>query len=119
MWIAIRERTKEIGTLRAMGMQRDSVVRMFFLESLLLGIFGGVTGVTLGVSLAALLNGAQIHVPLSVQIFLMSDTLHLAILPSAMLSALLLVAAVTGAASLFPSLRAARLKPVDAMSHFG
>jgi len=119
MWIAIRERTKEIGTLRAMGMQRDSVVRMFFLESLMLGIFGGVAGVTLGFLLASGLNVAQIHVPLSVQIFLMSDTLHLNILPSSVAGALVLIAFVTSLASLFPSLRAARLKPVDAMSHFG
>ncbi len=119
MWIAIRERTKEIGTLRAMGMQRASVVRMFFLESLILGVFGGVVGVTFGLSIAAILNAAHIHVPLTVQIFLMSDTLKLSVLPNAIAGALLLIAAVTGVASLFPSLRAARLKPVDAMSHFG
>ena len=119
MWIAIRERTKEIGTLRAMGMQRPSVVRMFFLESLLLGLLGSCAGVALGAALAALLNLAHIHVPLSVQIFLMSDTLKLTLLPRSLVGALALVAAVTAAASLFPSLRAARLKPVDAMSHFG
>jgi ABC-type lipoprotein release transport system permease subunit len=119
MWIAIRERTKEIGTLRAMGMQRRSVVRMFFLESLMLGVFGGCAGICLGVSVATILNAIHIHVPLSVQIFLMSDTLHLAVLPKALLGALVLISFVTGAASLFPSLRAARLKPVDAMSHFG
>ena len=33
MWIAIRERTREIGTLRAIGMQRGSVARMFLVES--------------------------------------------------------------------------------------
>ena len=118
LWIAIRERTKEIGALRAMGMQRPSVVRMFFLESLLLGLVGGCAGVLIGVGLGALINGAQIHVPLSVQIFLMADTLKLALLPASLLGALALVATVTAAASLFPSLRAAQLKPVDAMSHF-
>jgi ABC-type lipoprotein release transport system permease subunit len=119
MWIAIRERTKEIGTLRAIGMQRGSVVRMFFAESLLLGLVGGITGLVLGSVAALLLNGAHVHVPLTVQIFLMSDTLHLALVPRSLLAALLLVAMVTGLASLFPSIRAARLKPVDAMSHFG
>ena len=119
LWIAIRERTKEIGTLRAMGMQRPGVVRLFFLESMLLGILGGCTGVALGSTVALLLNLAHIHVPLSVQIFLMSNTLKLALLPRALLGAVGLVTCVTAAASLFPSLRAARLKPVDAMSHFG
>ena len=92
---------------------------MFFLESLLLGILGGLSGIAVGASIAAGLNAAHIHVPLTVQIFLMSDTLQLTVLPGAMAGALLLIALVTGAASLFPSLRAARLKPVDAMSHFG
>jgi len=119
MWIAIRERTKEIGTLRAMGTQRMSVVRMFMLESSMLGAFGALAGVVVGASVAASLNAAHIHVPLSVQIFLMSDTLRLSVLPSSMLGALVLIAFITGLASLFPSLRAARLKPVDAMSHFG
>jgi putative ABC transport system permease protein len=119
MWIAIRERTREIGTLRAIGMQRSSVIRMFFLESLLLGVIGGSVGIALGAGLGALLNLARIKVPLTVQVFLMSDTLQLTLLPRALIGALLLVAAITGIASLFPSIRAARLKPVDAMSHFG
>jgi putative ABC transport system permease protein len=119
MWIAIRERTKEIGTLRAIGMQRPSVVRMFFLESVLLGTFGGCAGVGLGAAVAAVINLVHLHVPLSVQLFLMSDTLQVSLVPRSLLAALLLVAVVTGTASLFPSLRAARLAPVDAMSHFG
>ena len=40
MWIAIRERTREIGTLRAIGMQRGGVLRMFLCESVLLGLIG-------------------------------------------------------------------------------
>jgi putative ABC transport system permease protein len=118
MWIAIRERTREIGTLRAIGMQRGSVVRMFLWESFALGVLGAVVGALLGVSIAALLNAAQIHVPLSVQLFLMSDTLKLAVLPQALLFAVVLISLVTAAAALYPAFRASRLKPVDAMSHF-
>ena len=44
MWIAIRERTREIGTLRAIGMQRREVLWMFLLESLMLGLFATVAG---------------------------------------------------------------------------
>jgi len=119
MWIAIRERTREIGTLRAIGMQRGSVVRMFLWESFLLGVFGAVAGAVVGAMTAGVLNSAHIHVPLSVQLFLMSDTLKLSVLPSALGGAILLISIVTGLAALYPALRAARLKPVDAMSHFG
>lgn len=119
MWIAIRERTREIGTLRAIGMQRGSVVRMFLWESFLLGLLGAVLGAVLGQIVSSLLNSAQIHVPLSVQLFLMSDTLTLKVLPSALVGAVLLISIVTGAAAVYPALRASRLKPADAMSHFG
>ena len=44
MWIAIRERTREIGTLRAIGMQRGEVLWMFLLESLMLGLLATVAG---------------------------------------------------------------------------
>ncbi len=119
MWIAIRERTREIGTLRAIGMQRGSVVRMFLWESFLLGVFGAIAGAVVGAMTAGVLNSANIHVPLSVQLFLMSDTLKLSVLPKALGGAIALISIVTGLAALYPALRAARLKPVDAMSHFG
>jgi ABC-type lipoprotein release transport system permease subunit len=119
MWIAIRERTREIGTLRAIGMQRGSVVRMFLWESFLLGLLGAVLGAILGQLVASGLNAMQIQVPLSVQLFLMSDTLTLRVLPSALVGAVLLISVVTGAAAVYPALRASRLKPADAMSHFG
>jgi ABC-type lipoprotein release transport system permease subunit len=119
MWIAIRERTREIGTLRAIGMQRVSVVRMFLLESFLLGLIGTLLGALAGKVIALSLNAAQIHVPLSVQLFLMSDTLKLAVLPQALAGAVALISVVTAFAAVYPAFRASRLKPVDAMSHFG
>jgi putative ABC transport system permease protein len=119
MWIAIRERTREIGTLRAIGMQRGSVVRMFLSESFFLGVLGAVTGALAGAGIALVLNSAKIHVPLSAQLFLMSDTLKLDVAGSALVGAVILISLVTAAASLYPAFRASRLKPVDAMSHFG
>jgi ABC-type lipoprotein release transport system permease subunit len=119
LWIAIRERTREIGTLRAIGMPRFGVLRMFLIETTLLGLFGAAAGVVLGCAIALALNAAHIHVPISVQLFLMRDTVFLALEPRALLSAVILITVVTGAAALYPSLRAARLKPVDAMAHFG
>jgi len=119
MWIAIRERTREIGTLRAIGMQRTGVLWMFLLESMLLGLFGTVAGAALGLAVATGLNALHIHVPLSVQLFLMSDHLHLSVHAGAMIFAVVLITAITGIAAIYPALRAARLKPVTAMQHFG
>lgn len=119
LWIAIRERTREIGTLRAIGMQRAGIARLFLLEATLLGLIGAGVGALLGVLAASAINAMHIHVPISVQLFLMRDTVQLAFVPRAIGYAIALISLVTGAAALYPSLRAARLKPVDAMAHFG
>jgi ABC-type lipoprotein release transport system permease subunit len=119
MWIAIRERTREIGTLRAIGMQRGGVLRLLLLESLALGAGGALLGVLLGVGAVAILNGLSIHVPTGARMFLMSDTVPFAVRPELLVKALFGIAFVTAAASLLPALRAARLRPIDAMSHFG
>jgi putative ABC transport system permease protein len=119
LWIATRERTREIGMLRAIGMQRSGVARLFLFEAALLGVSGALIGVSLGVVITALINAARLPVPLSVQLFLMRDTLELALEPQLLCVAVLLMTGVTAAAALYPSLRAARRKPVDAMAHYG
>jgi putative ABC transport system permease protein len=119
MWIAIRERTREIGTLRAIGMQRREVLWMFLLESLMLGFLATAAGALGGTLLSSGLNALHVHLPLGAQLFLMSDHLHLAVHGSLLLKSIVAITLVTGVAALYPSLRAARLSPVVAMSHFG
>ena len=119
MWIAIRERTREIGTLRAIGMHRREVLWMFLLESLMLGLLATIAGAAAGAGIAAALNSAHIPVPSGLQFFLLSPHLHIAVHASLLVSAVVTITIVTGLAALYPSLRAARLRPVVAMSHFG
>ncbi len=119
MWIAIRERTREIGTLRAIGMQRWGVLRMFLLECFQMGLLGTALGAVGGSVVAALINSASIKVPLGVQLFLMSDRLHLAVHATTLVKAGLTITLITTLAALYPAYRAARLPPVSAMSHFG
>jgi putative ABC transport system permease protein len=119
MWIAIRERTREIGTLRAIGMQRWGVLRLFLLESFQLGVIGTCVGTLGGAGVALLLNAAKINLPLTVQLFLMSDKLYLAVHAGTLVNAAILITLITTLAALYPAYRAARLRPVSAMSHFG
>jgi putative ABC transport system permease protein len=119
MWIAIRERTREIGTLRAIGMHRRSVAWMFLVESLLLGLAGTIAGALFAALIAAALNAANIAVPIGVQLFLMSDHLFIFVPPGLLIGAVMFLTIITGLAALYPSMRAARLRPIEAMAHFG
>jgi ABC-type lipoprotein release transport system permease subunit len=117
--IAIRERTREIGTLRAIGMQRLKVLWLFLVETALLGLVGCAAGALVAVGIGAALNAAGIALPESAQIFLAQERLTFLLEPRPILSDVLLLAAITVAASIFPARRAARLRPVTAMHHVG
>ena len=117
--IAIRERTREIGTLRAIGMQRRKVRWLLLLEAGLLGLAGTFAGAAGALLLAALLNRAHIAVPQSVEMFLMQEHLYLAAAPASAFGWAAVLALVTTLASLLPATWAARLQPVTAMHHVG
>jgi ABC-type antimicrobial peptide transport system permease subunit len=117
MWIAIRERTREIGTLRAIGMQRGKVMQMFVFESLILALLGSIGGMLAGSILAALMNQAHIPIPTGARFFLMSNTMHFAFEAWKIFTAVFAITFCTTLVSLIPSFKAARLKPVTAMSH--
>jgi putative ABC transport system permease protein len=103
MWIAIRERTREIGTLRAIGMHRREVLWMFLLESIMLGLFATVAGVTMGAAIATGLNALHVHVPVGLQFFLMSPFLHISVHVSALVWSVVGITLVTTVAALYPA----------------
>jgi ABC-type lipoprotein release transport system permease subunit len=85
----------------------------------MLGLFATVTGVAAGAAIASGLNALHLHVPTGLQFFLMSPFLHISIHGAALVQSIVAITFVTALAALYPSLRAARLRPVVAMSHFG
>jgi ABC-type antimicrobial peptide transport system permease subunit len=117
--IAIRERTREIGTLRAIGMQRRKVLWLFLLEASLLGLASTVAGAAAGIGIAALLNLAHLAVPESVQMFLMQQHLTVTVGFRPVLNYVLGISAVTTLAALYPAYHAARLRPITAIHHIG
>lgn len=119
MWISIRERTREIGTLRAIGMQRTTVLVMFVTEGFLLGLLSTVAGTLAGLAITFSLNRAHLPVSQGVQFVLLSD--HLVLIPTVqwVLVTLLFITTVVTIISILPSFLAARLKPVTAMAHVG
>lgn len=119
MWISVRGRTREIGTLRAIGMQRPSVLAMFLAEGFLLGAFATVAGTLAGVVLSSVLTAAQVPLPQGVQFVLLSEKLVLVpTLRWALVSGAFITAVVT-LISFGPALVASRMKPITAMAHAG
>ncbi|WP_153102083.1 ABC transporter permease [Paraburkholderia hayleyella] len=115
MNLAVLERTVEIGTLRALGMRRATLLRMFMFEGLLLGLCSAVLGVLLALLVAALVNRAGWHwtppgqlQPVALNLRIWGETPMLA--PICL--AVIVVALVS---SCWPAARAVRLNIVQAL----
>jgi putative ABC transport system permease protein len=119
MWIAVRDRTREIGTLRAIGMGRGKVLAMFLLEAFLLSGGASLLGVGLGAALTQLITAMEIPVSTGFQVFLMSDTLRMVVAPDSVVKALVIIPLLTTVGAWFPARRGAKLKPVTAIHHVG
>jgi putative ABC transport system permease protein len=107
MVMSIHERTKEIGTLRAVGWRRGRVIRMILLEALLLSVVGALVGTVGSLSLLWILA----HLP-PTNLFIDGRMDHLIIIEGFVIA--LLVGFFGG---LFPAWRGARLLPVEALRH--
>lgn len=113
--MAVMERTSEIGTLRAMGLRRTGVIKVFAIESALLGIIGCLIGFAISVGVSYAVDVLKpMWVPPMVarsvrwQILLVTDYL---VVTFAFLSFLTMVAAI------LPARRAARASIVDSLGH--
>jgi putative ABC transport system permease protein len=60
MSMTVIERTREIGTLRAIGLKRSGVIRLFTMESMLLSLIGCVTGLLIALLVRWGVNAANI-----------------------------------------------------------
>jgi ABC-type antimicrobial peptide transport system permease subunit len=107
MLMAVFERTREIGVLRALGWRRRAVLGMILREALLLGLLGGISGIGLAILLAygfqlIPMIGSAMQPKWGVDIFARA----------------ILVAMILGlVGGLYPAYRATRLQPVEALRY--
>lgn len=116
MTMAVTERTREIGTLRALGTRPAAVRRLFLAEALAVAAGGCIAGALFALLLRAALNasglilppppGATHGMPINVRLYPLAY--------AAGLAAMLLT---MGIAAYFPARRASRVPIVDALSH--
>ncbi len=114
MVMAILERTREIGVMRAVGAKRSTVRTLFTFEASLLGFWGGVFGVAVGYGLTRIAN-VLVNKQLASQSVKAHDIIGL---PIWLILAVIGIATLIGMlAGLYPAARAARLNPVDALRY--
>lgn len=120
LWIAIRERTREIGTMRAIGAQKGMISKMFLLEAAILGVGATTLGAVSAVFLAYAINKSGVVIPSEAfQLFTMSETLNVLVRPKTVVFAIGLLTTFTTLSALYPAYRAAKLKPITAIHHVG
>ncbi|MBP6884171.1 MAG: ABC transporter permease [Candidatus Pacebacteria bacterium] len=114
MTIALLERTKEIGIMRAIGVSNGDISKLFLMESIIMGFLGGISGVLIGyvggkifnivVNILARNFGGQVQ--------------DLFYSPAWFVVFILIFSGVTGfLTGIYPARRAARLNPLDALRY--
>ena len=116
MTMAVTERTREIGTLRALGTRPSGILRMFLAEGVAIAVVGCLAGAVLALAIRSVLNasgiilpappGATHGMPINVRFY-----------PLAYAAGVLAMVATMMIASFFPARRASRISIVDALAH--
>lgn len=109
MFTAVRERTREIGVMKAVGAQSSAVLAIFLIESGIIGLLGGIGGTVLGAIFAKVI---ELYAQGSVIYFSASLT------PGLIIFGLFFSFFIGCVAGLFPAKRASDLKPADALRRY-
>jgi putative ABC transport system permease protein len=125
MLYTVRERTKEIGTLKAIGFSNRTVMGQFMLEGILLSAIAGLVGIAIGTVGAPTLSSLLIPAASSLQTvgngMAVNSGIQSAITVSVNPQLMLIVFAVAltlgTLGSLYPAWRAAKIRPAEAMRY--
>ena len=109
------ERTKEIGTMRAIGMHRGSVRSIFLLEALYLSFFGAAAGILLSFSTTIIAGLIRFTSDSPLGLFLHNGRLQFITSPGSVIQVVVMLAVMTLISVYLPARKAAKLKVVDAL----
>ncbi|MDB5186077.1 MAG: putative permease [Candidatus Saccharibacteria bacterium] len=111
--MAVQERTREIGLMKALGMSRHKIFTLFSIEAILLGFWGSLAALIAANIIGPIANSAA-----SKTIFKDFDGLHLLSFPAVqMIMIMLLIMAISFIAATLPARRASRLDPIEALRY--
>ncbi len=109
------ERVREIGTMRALGMQRERVLGSFLLEALFLAVGGMLAGLIVAGTVMLILSRIYLGLDSPIFILLKNGYFTFSVSPLQVLVNTAIVASLTILAAFVPSRKAARMKPVEAL----
>lgn len=122
MLATVTERTREIGIRRALGAKQSDIIRQFLVETSVLSIVGGVTGILFGLlcgpAVEAVRTFATWQFPKTMAA--LPDVVRVVkptIVPESIPAALLISLAVGLIFGIYPAMRAARMNPIEALRH--
>jgi putative ABC transport system permease protein len=107
MLVSVTERTREIGTRKAMGATKDDIMHQFFAESAMLTVVSGILGLAFGVGICV----AMTAVPLP------DFVPHPIVSPISIIASILTLSLVTVSAGTYPARRAADMTPVESLRY--
>jgi putative ABC transport system permease protein len=111
MFTSVLEKTKEIGTMKAIGAKNRDVLMIFLFNSAMVGLVGGIFGVILGALLSV------IFPMIGVTMMRGSGTSSISLSPHLMALGLALALMIGVISGVVPAYRASKLKPVDALRY--
>jgi putative ABC transport system permease protein len=109
MYAAVARRGREVGVLRVLGFSRANVLASFVIESMMLGLAGGIAGEVMGVAVAQLTGLSSRLMKAGMFIFSFQAA------PSAFAAGLIAAVVIGAVGGFLPALRAARLAVVDSL----
>jgi putative ABC transport system permease protein len=113
MYMSVMERTRQIGTLKALGATNFEIMKMFLLESSFIGLVGGLIGIFLGFIASGLISELGIRL-IGMGVRGASITV---ITPELVLFALAFSVFIGAVSGLLPARKAAQLQPVEALKY--
>ena len=113
--MVVADRTREIGILKAMGMTDRGILRVFVMQGAWIGIVGTTIGTVLGVFLSWVLGRYEI-IKIPPEVYFV-DRLPVSLEIGDLLVIIAASVVIAFAATIYPSLQAARLQPVEAIRH--
>ena len=114
LFMAVVEKSREIGVLKSMGARDVSIMRIFLFDGWMVGGLGTLAGVALGLAVAALLSELDIQIAADVY---MVSSLDVRVRPLELVVTVVASLVISHLATIYPALRAARQQPVDAMRY--